>query len=142
MIVDLKKQLLLIILLFSLTNLRYTTASSVLNFSGICSTNANSISIFDREVRQHDKLVVVKCFMPGCPPCMRMKPIFDKFAQEYGNKIKCIEIDISTCESLANNLRILKIPTFIYFVHGVEKERIMGAQSLIKLKEIAKKYIV
>ncbi len=63
-----------------------------------------------------------------CPPCRKMKPIFEKIAKQYGDKINFISIDVDEYPEIANKYQIQSIPTFVFLDEdGKETNRINGA---------------
>jgi thioredoxin 1 len=53
-------------------------------------------------------------------------PVFEELADEYCTKIKFAKLDIDDNQRLAGRYQIKGIPTFIVFVNGEEKLRLMG----------------
>eukprot|EP00980_Cylindrotheca_fusiformis_P024371 scaffold11809_cov128-Cylindrotheca_fusiformis.AAC.10 len=61
-----------------------------------------------------------------CPPCKAIKPIYEKFAEEYKN-VSFGKIDIDENSEAAMEFEVSAVPTFV-FSHGEEVvERFSGA---------------
>lgn len=95
---------------------------------------------FEKEVINNSKPVLVDFWAPWCQPCQMMAPILETVAEELGDKIKIIKIDITENESLAEKFNILSIPTLILFHRGEEKKRINGLQNAEQLKDSLKEF--
>ena len=81
---------------------------------------------WDREVIESNKPVMVDFWAEWCPPCLTVAPVFEELADEYCTKIKFAKLDIDDNQRLAGRYQIKGIPTFIVFVNGEEKLRLMG----------------
>ena len=64
-----------------------------------------------------------------CPPCKQLYPLFDELAQEHGQKVKFIKVDISMpmARAAATKYSIRATPTFVTFLKGQEDQRWSGA---------------
>ncbi|KND93779.1 Desumoylating isopeptidase 1 [Tolypocladium ophioglossoides CBS 100239] len=66
---------------------------------------------------------------PTCSPCKVLYPIYDRLAEEYGDKATFIKVDISQPQatSIAQQFSIKATPTFVTFLKGEEENRWSGA---------------
>lgn len=69
-----------------------------------------------------------------CSPCKRTRPIVEELRREQTTAMFQI-IDVDDNSTLANTFSIKSIPTFILFKDGIEKNRIIGAQTKEQLEE-------
>lgn len=95
-----------------------------------------------RESKVMDKIVengkptIIDFSATWCQPCRMMKPIFDKLADKYGDKINFVSIDVDKNPQLANKYQIQSIPAFIFLDEdGNESNRIVGAVPEEKIEE-------
>jgi thioredoxin 1 len=93
-------------------------------------------SEFEREVLQHDGIVVVDFYAQWCPPCRALAPLLDRFAQENADRVKVVKVDTDTDEDLAARYGVRTIPTLIAFKGGQEVARAINPQSRAKLEEL------
>jgi thioredoxin 1 len=87
------------------------------------------------------KPVLVDFGANSCVPCRQMRPILKEIGTEYSEKAKVVVIDVYKYQKLAQEYKILMLPTLVFFdpkgkeafrnVGPLEKEKIIA-----KLKEI------
>jgi len=87
------------------------------------------------------KPVLVDFGANSCVPCRQMRPILKEIGTEYSEKAKIVVIDVYKYQKLAQEYKILMLPTLVFFdpkgkeafrnVGPLEKEKIIA-----KLKEI------
>lgn len=80
---------------------------------------------FDREIRGPG-LVVVDFFTTWCGPCRQIAPFIEALATKYP-EVKFLKVDIEKNEDISAPLRISSIPTFHFYVNGVLKDEMKGA---------------
>lgn len=69
-----------------------------------------------------------------CQPCKKVKPIVKELNHEQTEALFQI-IDIDDNSDLVNKFNIRSVPTFIFFEEGIEKRRIVGAQTKEQLED-------
>jgi thioredoxin 1 len=77
----------------------------------------------------------------SCIPCRQMRPILKEIGKEYAGKTEVLVIDVYKYQNLAQEYKILLIPTLVFFdSKGKEVFRYVGAldkeKIVAKLKEI------
>lgn len=75
------------------------------------------------------KLVVVDCWATWCGPCVRMSPIIDEVAEEFGDKAIIGKYNVDENTDLSAEYRIMSIPTILFFKEGKLVDRLAGSQS-------------
>ncbi len=83
-------------------------------------------------------LVLVDFFAEWCGPCRMQTPILETLADEMGDKLTVIKLDVDEAQSVASQYDITSIPTLILFQDGKVKERIVGLKDLKSLKALIK----
>lgn len=81
---------------------------------------------FTAEVLQSEKPVLVDFWATWCGPCRRQAPIVEELAEE-GYAVG--KIDVDEQPGLAQQYRIMSIPTLVVFKGGKEAERFVGLTS-------------
>lgn len=70
--------------------------------------------------------VLVDFHATWCGPCHSLAPILKEYAQEKGDALKVIKIDIDKNQALATKLGIQGVPTMILYKDGVQVWRKSG----------------
>jgi thioredoxin 1 len=84
---------------------------------------------FSDTVLKSEKPVVVDFWAPWCRPCLMMAPMFEEFANEYGDKMTFAKLNTDDNQMTAGRLGIQGIPTLLFFRNGREIDRIVGLES-------------
>lgn len=81
---------------------------------------------FETEVLQSEKPVLVDFWATWCGPCMRQASIVEEIAAE-GYTVGKVDVDQEP--ALAQQFRIMSIPTLLVFKNGKEANRVVGLTS-------------
>jgi thioredoxin 1 len=73
--------------------------------------------------------VVVDFHALWCGPCKVQSPILKEVANEMGEKIKIIKIDVDQNPELASRFQIQGVPTLMVFKNGAVKYRQAGVHT-------------
>lgn len=89
---------------------------------------------FEKEVVQSDIPVLVDFWGPQCVPCLALMPKVEALGERYGEKLKITKVDASKNRRLCLNLKVLGLPTFLFYRGGKEVDRLTG--NSLKIEEI------
>jgi thioredoxin 1 len=81
---------------------------------------------FDAEVKESRLPVVVDLWGPKCVPCLALMPDVTAMADEYEGKVKFCKINVGENRRLAIALKVMGVPTFLFFKGGEQQDRITG----------------
>ncbi len=81
--------------------------------------------------------VAVMFYNPLCSHCMAMMPYFEKYADEFKDKMVFARIDASRNPYAAERYGIMATPTFKFFCSGRPVQEIVGAVYPPFLKKVA-----
>ena len=79
---------------------------------------------FESEVTKSEQPVVIDLWGPKCVPCLALMPDVETLAGEYEGKIKFGKINVMENRRLAIALKVMGVPTFLFYKNGEEKDRI------------------
>ena len=87
--------------------------------------NSNQFS----DLLHSGKAVLVDYWAPWCGYCRRIGPAYDKIAQEYGEEVAVVKVNIDDEPLLAHNERIEVIPTLVLYRNGKALGSIVAPES-------------
>ena len=82
---------------------------------------------FDAEVIQSDVLVLVDFWTTWCGPCKMIAPILEEVAEEMGDRIKIVKVDVDQNNQAAGKYNIMSIPSLLFFKKGEVIDQVVGA---------------
>lgn len=97
---------------------------------------------FEKEVLNTNRPVLVDFWGPQCAPCLALMPQVEGLAGKYGEKIKLTKIDASKNRRLCLNLKVLGLPTFLFYRNAEEVARLSGGNLTIGDIETAVKGMI
>ena len=99
------------------------------------SVNAIEKTIFQAEVLESPKPVVVDFWAPWCGYCRRLAPAVDRLEAEMNGKVTVSKADIDELPEVAQQYEIDTIPTLILFKDGKEADRVVNPPSQDAIEE-------
>ncbi|WP_459479234.1 thioredoxin [Clostridium saccharoperbutylacetonicum] len=91
-------------------------------------------SEFKKEIESG--VTVVDFFATWCGPCKMLAPVLEQLATEMEGKAKFIKVDIDQSSDLANEFKILSVPTMMIFKNGEKIDQLVGFLPKEKIQEV------
>lgn len=83
---------------------------------------------FNTEVLSFDGAVMIDFWAEWCGPCKGLAPTIDAIAQELPAGMKVCKINVDENQTLAQEFRVMSIPTVIFFKNGEVVNRFVGVR--------------
>lgn len=97
---------------------------------------------FENEVLQSEMPCVVDLWGPQCGPCLALMPDIEKLAESFEGRIKFCKLNVAENRRLVISLRVMAVPTFLFYKGGENIVRLTGdSVSIEKIKEEAEKLV-
>ena len=75
---------------------------------------------------------LVDFYAEWCGPCKMLMPVLEKL----DDKINIIKVNVDKFDELAQEYRIMSIPTLVFFKDGVKKEELVGFRTKEDLEKV------
>ncbi|MCR5255978.1 MAG: thioredoxin [Acetatifactor sp.] len=96
---------------------------------------------FEAEVLKADLPVLVDFYADWCGPCKMMAPVVAQMAEKYDGKLKVGKLNVDDSGMIAQQYKVMSIPTFIIFKNGEAVNTSIGAVSPAEFEETITKFI-
>jgi thioredoxin 1 len=96
---------------------------------------------FEAEVLKNIVPVLVDFSAVWCGPCKMLEPIVEDLAQEWGEKVKVVHLDVDNNPNIAMNYQVMGVPTLMLFKGGQAVERLTGYMPKGKILEKLNQHI-
>jgi thioredoxin 1 len=90
---------------------------------------------FAAEVIGAELPVLVEFTADWCPPCRQMAPVLSALAEEEGERLKVVQLDVDSNPETTNAYKVLSMPTFMVFRDGEPVKAMVGARPKRRLLE-------
>src|SRR5688572_11970264 len=91
-------------------------------------------SSFHAEVLESDTPVLVDFWAPWCGPCRIVAPVLEQIADERGDDLKIVKLNVDDNQQTAAAFEVMSIPTLILFKGGQPAKKVIGAYPKKKLE--------
>jgi len=81
---------------------------------------------FEQEVLKSKEPVVVDFWGPQCKPCLALMPAVEELEKDYSGRLKVAKLNAAENRMLCAKLRVMSLPTFLFYKGGVEIKRLVG----------------
>ena len=84
---------------------------------------------FEADVLNNDKPVLVDYWAEWCGPCKMVAPVLEAIAEEHGDKLDIVKLNVDEHPVVTQKYGILNIPTLGVFKNGEVVKELVGARS-------------
>jgi thioredoxin 1 len=96
---------------------------------------------FKDDVLDSEKTILVDFWAEWCGPCKAVGPILDEIADEHGDKIEIVKLNVDEHSQVAIDYGITSIPALKIFQNGKVVQTIIGAKPKAELESDLAAYI-
>jgi thioredoxin 1 len=89
---------------------------------------------FQAEVLESEVPVLVDFWAPWCGPCRMVAPVVEEIAEERGEALKVVKLNIDENQNTAVQFNVMSIPTLMVFRNGEVAKTVIGAYPKRKLE--------
>jgi len=89
---------------------------------------------FQAEVIESETPVLVDFWAPWCGPCRVVHPVLEQIAEERGEALRIVKLNVDDNQQTAAAFEVLSIPTLILFKGGQVAKKVIGAYPKAKLE--------
>lgn len=93
---------------------------------------------FKKAISDRKGLAFVDFWADWCGPCKMFSPLFEKAANECTEDAVFFKVNIDEAAEIADEYKVLSIPTVVLFKDGEEINRSVGVVSKDKILEMIK----
>ena len=86
-------------------------------------------------------ITIVDFWAPWCGPCNMVDPILEQLEPQFADKINFVKMNVDDNQELAEQFKVMSIPSLVVFKNGVAKEKITGVFPKEKLERYFEKKI-
>lgn len=90
---------------------------------------------FEQHVVKADRPVLVDFWAEWCGPCRQLSPILEDLANELGDKVSIVKVNIDESPEAPGKYGVRGIPTMIMFKNGEPVATKVGSVPKSQLKE-------
>lgn len=93
-----------------------------------------SEEIFE-QLMQGNKPVLVDFWAPWCPYCVKITEAYDAIAEQYGDDIEVVKVNIDDYEPLSDREGIEVIPTLVLYQNGKKVDSVVAPESKAAIEQ-------
>nr|WP_203697579.1 thioredoxin [Streptomyces rubrogriseus] len=90
---------------------------------------------FAAEVIGSELPVLVEFTADWCPPCRQMAPVLSALAEEEGDRLRVVQLNVDQNPATTNAYKVLSMPTFMVFRGGEPVKSMVGSRPKRRLLE-------
>lgn len=96
---------------------------------------------FEEEVLKGEGYIFVDYYGDGCVPCAALKPHYDEYSDEFGDKLKFTTLNTTKARRVAIAQGIMGLPVVAVYKDGEKVEELVKDDATAEaVKELIEKY--
>ena len=96
---------------------------------------------YEQEVVKSPQPVLVDFWGPQCGPCLALMPQVEALSEKYRDRVKVTKVEAPKSRRLCLNLRVMGLPTFLFYKSGQEVVRLTGNITIKSIEDSLKKIL-
>ena len=92
-------------------------------------------------ILEESRVVMVDFWATWCGPCRILSPTVDEISDEYEGRVLVAKCNVDDCEDIAMQVRVMSIPTLIFFKNGEVVDKRVGLVSKEEITSILESLI-
>ncbi|MBI4286682.1 MAG: thioredoxin family protein [Chloroflexi bacterium] len=81
---------------------------------------------YESEVLESGGATMVDFWGPQCRPCLALTPAVEQLEKDYAGKLKVGKVNATQNRMLCAKLRVMSLPTFLFYKDKTEVKRLTG----------------
>ncbi|GAA0716289.1 thioredoxin [Clostridium malenominatum] len=98
-------------------------------------------NLFQKEVLNSDKTIVVDFWAAWCGPCRMLSPVIDELSEELQGKADFVKLNVDENPVTSNQFKVSSIPTLLVFKGGKVVDTLVGFRPKQALKMAIEKHV-
>ncbi|EIA19955.1 thioredoxin [Listeria fleischmannii 1991] len=103
--------------------------------------NIQEITDANFEQETSEGLVLTDFWATWCGPCRMVAPVLEEIANERGDSLKIVKMDVDENQETPSKFGVMSIPTLLIKKDGEVVDTIIGYRPKEELDEVINKYV-
>ncbi|ANB56927.1 thioredoxin [Anoxybacillus sp. B7M1] len=86
-------------------------------------------------------VTLVDFWAPWCGPCRMIAPVLEELAEDLGDKVKIVKVNVDENQETASKYGVMSIPTLLVFKDGDVVDKTVGFQPKEALAQLLEKHL-
>ena len=91
---------------------------------------------FEKDVLKSEAPVLIDFWAEWCAPCRQLAPTIKELAEEYGDKLRVVKVDVDANPRTASQMQVRAMPTLLVVKNGAVVGQLVGRQPKDKIKQL------
>lgn len=91
---------------------------------------------FQQKINTSPLPLVVDLWAPWCAPCRMIRPVLEKLAEEYQERVEFVAVNADESQEVLQSLGVMGIPTVLAYAGGKEFARVTGARREVDYRQV------